>query len=68
MCNYAAYHKIDAEAVNISLLTVYMAEGYKASVESPVFVRSGGRCFEDDPVELLGWYQNLRCSFILINA
>ena len=54
MCRYAAYHKIDAEAVNISLLTVYTAEGCKAPVESPVFVRSSGGCFEDDPVELLG--------------
>jgi hypothetical protein len=45
MCSYAAYHKIDAEAVNISLLTVYMAKGYKASVESPVFVHCGGGLF-----------------------
>jgi len=45
MCSYAAYHKIDAEAVNTSLLTVYMAEGHKASVESPVFLRSGGGLF-----------------------
>jgi len=56
------YHKIDAEAVNILLLIVYMAEGCKTSVESPVFVCSGGGFFEDDPVELLGWYQIFTCS------